>query len=262
MCILVGLPWIVAFVELCIGNIELVGVQDIMRIVLELQGIIPGLQKIGTGGTVMILMVVVVGSHIVLRELQFDLLSSTRLQKLGFGEGAQFSGRLLHMIAPVIVGVGSCVVQLDGILASYLASVLYFDGGLHLPAGHPNILELPVKRGVAQPVAERIGHSTRLGDATVLIQPAVDEIRIFDTGRLIIAVADVYALFIFDIRAIDGAAVGSRHEITQDRLILDLSVGVMVFTKIGKGRILGEIGWISVCQATGRINLSAQYPAK
>ena len=79
MCILVRLPWIVAFIELGIGNSELVGVQDIMGIVLELQHVIPGLQKIGTGGTVMIPMVVVVGSHIVLGELQFDLLPSTRL---------------------------------------------------------------------------------------------------------------------------------------------------------------------------------------
>ena len=120
------------------------------------------------------------------------------------------------MIAPVIVGVGSCVVQLDGILASDLAGILYFDGGFHLPAGHLNILEFPVKRGVAHSVAERIGHSARLDDAAVLIQPAIDEIRIFDTGRLIIAVANVYTFFIFDIGTIDGAAVSSRHEIAQD----------------------------------------------
>ena len=191
------------------------GVQSLVCAVAGCEVVGTGIQDVGTGGAVSILVGHVVGSDILHIDLDIDNLGIAGLQHAGLLEVQQLDSRLLH--AALIVG--SLAVDLHGSLTGHIAGVGDGDREGHVDVGgavFSNFLlpnggaHLEVEGGVAQTPAEAVGDFVSVAPGAVgsvgtggggSVVDACDCIVV--TG-LVVTVADVDAF------SLDGVSTGGE----------------------------------------------------
>ena len=207
--------------------------------------------RIGLDGDVVIALLqhvrlralVVVGRHVVVIELDGDLLGLARLQFLGLLEAGQVLGRLLD----AAVGVRRVVVDLDHVLAGLIAGVGHGGGDGHLATLVLHAVELLIERGVGQAVAERER------DSVVVIDQA------FVRSGLIELVAHIDAFGVVD-KARNGSDVVTREALVLGCLVCH--IGVFELAEVVIGHRLGQILEEGVGGLAGRVGLTGKHLTK
>ena len=218
-------------------------------------------QHIAAGGAVAVVAVRDEGSELLFVDGQAHPFAAACGNDIRLGEGAQGRGRLFHAVFAVVIGIGRIEVQLHDLFARDVADVFhfYFHGELAalIFKREDRLLEI----GIGQAVAEGIGHFAGDAHAALPVQLAVHKVLCADVvRRLIVAVADVHALFVFDIIADNLAAV-----------IIHGGIFIIIVAVIGHHGV-GEVvagedihrpaGWIDLAAEDARQGIEALFAGK
>ena len=166
----------------------------------------------------------VIGGEEVLRHIDRHNLALARGQQRGLAVAGQLDGGLLDLVLAVVVGVGLLRVDLHGLLARDGAGVGHLHGhgvgGILALAGLFNRHVADLEVGVAQAVAERIGHDVAV-DEVARVGRAQHDVLI---ARLGVAVAHVDAFLIDDILV---ELVRVRTEVVAARTLVGVGAEVV-----------------------------------
>ena len=185
------------------------------------------------------------GIDVVVR-LQLLLIKSDRYgfacagsQLCSFGIAHQLHSSLFHLVCLVVIGIGALCIDLYDILASHITRIGDLDShgaGIAIPAG---IVIRPLKIRVGQAVSKGIHHSIRI---VVITGIALTQHLVLVAG-LVVAVANIDALFVADVVVLGQAAV------------------LVIVGKVAKvlgGRAVHGIHLVGVHGAAGRIYLAGE----
>ena len=231
-----------------VSNVDPLGIDHMVRIGLDRDGVITLLQHPSLG------ILVVIGSHIVIIELDLHSLRGARLKLPGLLESDEVLGGLLD----TAIGVRRVVVDLNNVLAGGVASV--GDGHIKrdLAILVENVTHLLLKAGVRQAVTERIDDRVIVVDQTFIgcsLIELVAHINPFDIvnegrkhGSFLTGEAGVLSSQIVDV-IVDECTIGTNGRRAGS------SSAISVVEHWGLGQILNE----RVGSLAGRVGFAREH---
>ena len=226
-----------------VSNVDLLGIDHMMGIGLDGDGVIALLQHPSLGT------LVVIGSHIVIIELDLHSLRGARLKLLSLLESDEVLGGLLD----TAIGVRRVVVDLNNVLAGGVASVGdgHIKRDLAILVG--DVTHLLFKAGVRQAVTERIDDRVIVIDQTFIgcsLIELVAHINTFDIvnegrkhGIFLTGEAGVLSSQIVDVivdECTNGRRAGSSCAIS---VVEHWSLGQILDERVGS--LAGRVGFAS-----------------
>ena len=187
-------------------------IDDIVAVGAQRDLVVAALEQVAAGRAIGVRVRVAVRGHVLLREGERERLALARGEKFGLVEGDEVRDGLLDLVVDVELRVGSTVVELDDVLAR-VGVTRVRDGHLHVDVITRVVVadDLLGEARVRETVAKGVGDGTRRRRGPLAVERSIGEGVVHHVSGLVVAIADVDALLVVGVVAIELADLAAER---------------------------------------------------